>query len=458
MAHESPRSDPPHYHCVGVGIGPANLSLASLLYVRPDVTNLFIDRKKSFSWHDGQQIPGSSLQVSLFKDLVTLADPKNPFSFLAYLHDQGRLYHFINAQFDDLPRLEFRNYLEWASRCNENIVFGETVEEVTFDRVFTVRTDRRTVTAHNMVVGVGSQPWVPPQAADKLGPTHFHVSEYLNATQDLGGKRVVVVGGGQSGAEAFLDLISRPARKLPRRVSWISRRANYFPIDDTPFTNDYYMPSHADYFFGLDRKTRQEFNERHVLTSDGISESTLRAIYQRAYLHRFVDGNVDLVGLYPNREVVDVATGLYGGWQISTRHNDDRGAVEQFEADVVIWATGFRPTRMDFLAPIAHRLERDGEELRIDEDYAVHWDGPEDRRVFVQNAARGQRGLADPNLSLNAWRSQRIADRLGKVSSNEQFPSFIEWSTKPAGSQPQPQPQPQSQPQPQPQPQPRKGA
>ncbi|WP_436775356.1 lysine N(6)-hydroxylase/L-ornithine N(5)-oxygenase family protein [Yinghuangia sp. YIM S09857] len=435
MAHEPDRSGPTHYTCLGVGVGPANLSLASLLYGRPDVSNLFLDRKQSFTWHDGQQMPGNALQVSLFKDLVTLADPRNPFTFLAYLHQNGRLYHFLNAQFDAVPRAEFRNYLAWASRCNENVVFGEGVREVTFDDVFRIRTDRRTVTADNVVVGVGSEPHVPGRLGEKLGPKQFHVSDYLQTSGTLGGKRVVVIGGGQSGAEAFLDMISRHGSALPRRVSWISRRGNYFPIDDTPFTNDYYMPSHAEYFFGLEREAREAFNRQHVLTSDGISLSTLREIYQRTYLHRFVDGNVDLVGLYPNREVFDVSPGLYGDWQVSARHNDNPEATEVFEAEVVIWATGFRPTRMDFLEPIAHRLERDGDELRIDEDYAVYWDGPDDRRVFVQNAARGQRGLADPNLSLNAWRSRRIADRLSRESSTEQLPSFIEWSTKP-GPQP----------------------
>ncbi|MEW1547316.1 lysine N(6)-hydroxylase/L-ornithine N(5)-oxygenase family protein [Streptomyces tsukubensis] len=431
MAHEPIRSGPAHYRCLGVGAGPANLSLASLLHGRPEVNHLFVDRKERFTWHDGQQLPGNTLQVSLFKDLVTLADPGNPYSFLSYLHEHGRLYHFLNAQFDAVPRSEFRNYLEWASRVNGNVVFGESVREVSFDGVFTVVTDRRTVTADNVVVGVGSRAWVPPRARGTLGPTHFHVSDYATAGRDLAGRRIVVIGGGQSGAEVFLDLVSRPAGELPRRVSWISRRDNYFPIDDTPFTNDYYMPSYADYFYGLDRETRHAFNERHVLTSDGISESTLRDVYQRVYLHRFVEGNVDLVGLHPGREVLDVAPGVYGGWQVSARHNDHPDSTELFEADVVIWATGFRPTPMDFLAPVADRLEHDGDELRIDEDYAVYWDGPEDRRIFVQNAARGQRGLADPNLSLNAWRSRRIADRLSKVAGNEQMPSFIEWASKP---------------------------
>ncbi|MFY1675657.1 MULTISPECIES: lysine N(6)-hydroxylase/L-ornithine N(5)-oxygenase family protein [unclassified Streptomyces] len=429
MVQEPTRSGAGHYRCLGVGVGPANLSLASLLHDRPDVTSLFLDRKESFSWHDGQQLPGNTLQVSLFKDLVTLADPRNPFSFLSYLHDEGRLYHFLNARFDAVPRAEFRNYLAWACRSNRNVVFGETVHEVSFDEVFTVRTDRRTVTADNVVVGVGSRPWVPDYA--DIGPTQFHVSDHRETGRDLGGRRVVVIGGGQSGAEVFLDLISRQGDALPRRVSWVSRRGNYFPIDDSPFTNDYYMPSYSDYFFGLAREARHGFNQRNLLSSDGISESTLRDIYQRVYLHRFVDRNVDLVGLYPNREVTEVAGGVYGGWQVASRHNDRPESTEVFEADAVIWATGFRPTRMDFLSPIAHRLEREGEELRIDEDYAVHWDGPEDRRVFVQNASRGQRGLADPNLSLNAWRSRRIADRLGRVASDEPLPSFVEWSSKP---------------------------
>src|SRR6266852_2394846 len=47
-----------HYSCVGIGVGPANLSLASLMQSHPEITNLFLDKKESFGWHDGQQIPG----------------------------------------------------------------------------------------------------------------------------------------------------------------------------------------------------------------------------------------------------------------------------------------------------------------------------------------------------------------------------------------------------------------
>jgi lysine/ornithine N-monooxygenase len=46
--------------CVGIGIDPANLSLASILHGQPDVSNLFVERSPEFSWHDGQQTVGAT--------------------------------------------------------------------------------------------------------------------------------------------------------------------------------------------------------------------------------------------------------------------------------------------------------------------------------------------------------------------------------------------------------------
>lgn len=50
--------------------------------------------------------------------------------------------------------------------------------------------------------------------------------------------------------------------------------------------------------------------------------------------------------------------------------------------------------------------------LRLDEDFAAVWDGPPDRRIFVQNAARCSHGIYEPQLSLMAWRSARIVNTL----------------------------------------------
>lgn len=425
----SPTKRPRHLRLAGVGAGPANLSLAALLYGDPELPNLFFDRKPRFAWHDGQLITGATLQVSIFKDLVTLSDPTNRFSFLSYLHEQGRLYHFLNAQFTHVPRAEFRNYLAWAAESNENIIFSETVERVEFDGIFRVATDRREVTADNIAVGVGVVPWVPEFAKPHLGATQFHVSEYLPRSKRLRGKRVAVVGGGQSGAEAFLDLITRPKPERPGWAVWVSRRRSYFPLDDSTFTNDFYMPDYSDYFSRLPADKRAEINSAHLLTSDGIGESTLRAIYQELYRLEFIEGEARRFGLMPNRTVTAVDS-VGGGWELSLRHNDEPDRTQCVPVNVVVWATGFRPAAKGFLEPLLDRIETENGEFRLDEDFATVWDGPPDRTIFMQNAALGQRGLPDINLSLNAWRAGRITDRLRGRRGAEPVMSFIEWSAK----------------------------
>jgi lysine N6-hydroxylase len=323
-----------------------------------EITNLFLDKKESFGWHDGLQMPDVSIQVSMLKDLVSLSEPTKVLS------------------------------VEYAG-------------------VFRVATAAMTVTADNIVVGVGTQPMVPPQAQGFLGARQFHVSEFMGKAGGLGGLRVGVVGGEQSGAEAFLDLVSRPGGELPRRVAWISRRPNYFLLDDSPFTNDFYMPGYSDYFASLEAATRHAFNAQHLLTGDGISESTLRLICQRIYTHRFINSYPDLVALYPNRAVRDVTRAAAGAWNLALAHNDHGGAGENVELDVVIWATGFRPAPMGFLAPIESRLEREGDEYKIDDNFALLWDGPAEQNIFVQNAPRGQRG---PPAIEAAHRKDRDAD------------------------------------------------
>lgn len=417
-----------HYTLFGIGAGPANLSLASLLHPKTAISNLFVEQKKSFTWHDDQLIDGATLQVSLFKDLVTLSDPTNPFSFLAYLHEKGRIYHFLNAQFDEVPRREFRNYMAWAAKKNPNVTFAERVLEVEFDTVFRIRTDRREITADNISIGVGTQPWVPEFARCMPAQDHFHISQYMLRNDSLAGKRVAIVGGGQSGAEVFLDLISKPHASKPAQVNWISRRRNYFPIDNSTFTNDFYMPCYSNYFSALPSAVREQTTSAHLLTSDGISESTLKAIYQKLYYCRFVDEDTRHFGLFPNRCVTGVVPNPGRGWKLETEHNDLTHIRESINADVVIWATGFKPAPKQFLDGIAHRFKRENAEYLVDEDFAVQWDGPADRAVFVQNGVRGQRGLPDVNLSLNAWRAQRIVGRLTGQYAAPQGCSFIDWT------------------------------
>ena len=400
------------YDCVGIGCGPSNLSVAALLDDHPDVRHIFFDMKPSFSWHDGMMLQGASLQVSLFKDLVTLANPANRYSFISYLHQHRRLYQFLNARFAQISRLEFADYLKWAAHGNENICFGECVQRVEFDGChFVVETSRRRVRSENVVVGAGIVPHVPDFAHAYLdSDANFHVHEFAARPRRLGGRRVVVVGGGQSGGEVVLDLLRRAGDDAPREVAWISRRENFSPLDDSPFANDLFTPAHSDYFYAQGAAFREGFLKRNLLASDGISEHTLRDIYQRIYTMRHVERSPVRVRLMPFRRVHEVWR-AGEAWALQSEHLGSRES-EVLEADAVIWATGFRSASLPFLQPLGARLKRDGGEICIDRDYAAMWDGPPDRLLFVLNAARRQRGLADPNLSLTAWRSRLVIDRM----------------------------------------------
>jgi len=417
----------------GIGVGPANLSLASLL-APTGLSNMFFERSPIFNWHGGMDVAQANLQVSFLKDLVTLSDPTNYYSFLSYLHESGRIYHFLNARFEAVTRKEFSLYFAWACARNKNIHMGEEVQGISFDGVFRITTSNRTIMAHNIALGLGRSPSVPDVANGKIGPSLFHSAEFMTRAPSLVGKRVTVVGGGQSGAEVFQELLSRPDGQAPDHVNWITRRRCFWPIDDSAFTNDLYMPCFQEYFGTLGEDERQQFLNENILTSDGISGETLKRIYQLLYIKRFVDGRQDFAALLPNREVIGIA-GDAGRWLLQVRHKDhDDG--EFLQSDIVIWATGYKNQAYEILDNLAGRLRWTGGEVQVDTNYAAAWDGPKDRAIFIQNGARLQKGLADPNLSLLAWRSERIVERLtGTRSKRTQIDSMMAWAPMPVAEQ-----------------------
>jgi len=107
----------------GIGVGPFNLSLAALLAPVSSIAARFYERRPTFSWHPGMMLPGSRMQTSFLKDLVTPVDPSSRYSFLSYIVQKGRFYRFVNAEFSRVRRVEFADYLRWvASLCPRSAV------------------------------------------------------------------------------------------------------------------------------------------------------------------------------------------------------------------------------------------------------------------------------------------------------------------------------------------------
>jgi len=122
-------ADPP-YDLIGVGIGPFNLTLAALLAPVGEVDAVFLEQAPAFRWHPGLLLEGSTTQVPFLADLVTLADPTSPYSFLAYLKAHDRLYRFYIREQFHIPRREYDHYCRWVAGRLAACRFGCRVERV----------------------------------------------------------------------------------------------------------------------------------------------------------------------------------------------------------------------------------------------------------------------------------------------------------------------------------------
>jgi lysine N6-hydroxylase len=397
-----------HLDLVGAGIGPSNLSLAALIHPVSGVRTRFFERKPDFRWHRGMLFPGASIQVSHLKDLVTPVAPTSPFSFLAFLVAKQRLYRFINASFARVQRWEFEEYCRWVVSQLPSLRFGDAVREIRFERDrFDIRTDHERIAASHIALGTGVSPVVPDCTRPHLCASLFHVASLLDSEPDLRGKRVVIVGGGQSAAEVLAYILGKQA--YPCEVSWLSRRSNFLPLDESPFTNELFSPSASRHFFQLPGDVQRRMLQEQKLASDGISEQLLVQLYQRLYELEYKEGHCQLVRLLVRHELVSI-TPEGTGWTLGVRKAP--GEICQLGADIVILCTGFSQQFPDFLEPIAHRIERTPVSLAVDEDYGVRWEGPRQNRIFIQNGARHTHGIADPNLSLVASRSATIINSL----------------------------------------------
>lgn len=432
------------YDFIGIGIGPFNLSVAALAEGLEGFSSLFLERKPHFAWHPGMMVPDCAMQTSFLKDLVSAVEPTNRYSFVNYLVQRKKFYRFLTTEQRTVSREEFSDYLAWVAARLSNLAFNQPVTRVSFDdatQLFTVETAKERFQARHVCLGIGKQANLPDCVTEQSDRC-FHASEMMLRKPDLAGKRVTVVGGGQSGADLFLNIF-RGEWGQPAALNWVSRRNNYNALDEAAFANEYFTPEYLESFSTLGASARQQMLSEQKMTSDGITTESLLAIY-RAMYHRFeVLREQPWAHLMPSRSVTRIQQQA-DAQQLTLRHRLDHGE-EQLATDVVIFATGYQPTRPAFLAPIAHRLQLDRDEnFHINTDFTLNWDGSATNSLFAVNAGMQSLGIAEPQLSLMAWRAARI---LNRAHPDEPFelattPGVIQWRTQQPETHVQDHPQP----------------
>ncbi len=417
---------------IGIGLGPFNLSVAALAEGLDGFSSLFLESKPHFSWHPGMMLPDCHIQTCFLKDLVSAVEPTNRHSFINYLVQRKKFYRFLTTEQRTVTREEFADYLCWAAERLGNIAFSQRVQQVSFDDragLFDVVTQRGHYRARHVCLGIGKQINLPDCVSEQSDRC-FHASEMMQRKPALAGKQVTIVGGGQSGADLFLNIF-RGAWGQPAALNWVSRRNNYNALDEAAFANEYFTPEYLESFSTLDEKARHRMLAEQKMTSDGITAESLLAIY-RAMYHRFeVLRERPWARLMPSRSVTRV-TSEGENLSLAIQHHLDHGE-EQLKTDVVIFATGYRAAAPAFLQPLAHRLQLNREDqFQINTDFTLNWGGPRGNHLFAVNAGMHSLGIAEPQLSLMAWRSARI---LNRAHPEEPFeltttPGVIHWRSK----------------------------
>ncbi|WP_149552640.1 lysine N(6)-hydroxylase/L-ornithine N(5)-oxygenase family protein [Streptomyces marokkonensis] len=422
--------DAPH-DLVGIGIGPFNLSLAALAQPLPALRTAFYDRRPGFTWHPGLLLDDATVQVPFLADLVTLADPTSPWTFLNHLRSRERLYPFYFAEHFHIRRTEYDAYCRWVAAHLPALRFGHHVDTVRWNperALFEADVTRLgpdgpagsadRVHARNIVLGIGTEPWTPEAfrpLAGTPGLPVVHADDYLTHRDTLlAAGHITVVGTGQSGAEIYLDLLRRrPAGR--ERLHWIGRTEAFAPMEYSKLGLEHFTPDHTRYFHALPEPVRDRLVPAQWQLHKGIDAATLAAIHDELYRRSLHGGWPDTV-LTPAVHVRAARrTGPTGGPRIELHLEHTRQRTRAtLTTDAVVLATGHRARPLDrLLAPLEPHLRRDrAGRPRVDAHFRLGLDRSVTGSVYVQNAELHTHGVGTPDLGLAAWRSATILNHL----------------------------------------------
>ncbi|GAA5061123.1 L-ornithine N5-oxygenase [Thermocatellispora tengchongensis] len=413
------------YDVVGIGFGPSNLALAVALEEQygSSVNAVFFDKQPAFGWHRGMLIEGAEMQVHFLKDLVTLRNPTSPYSFLSYLQAKGRLVDFINHKTMFPSRLEFHDYLEWVAGAFAGLVrYGSEVVAVrpsagdpsgVLEVVVQRDGELHTCQARNIVIATGLDPVLPEGV--RPGERIWHTEELLHRLDGLGGRepgRFVVVGAGQSAAEAVEYL----HRTYPRaEVCAVFTRYGYSPADDSSFANRIFDPQAVDHFYAAPEDVKRMLLDYSRNTNYSVVDLDLiDELYRRSYAEK-VAGHERL--RIHNASRVEEVRERPGGVRAKVRFLPT-GEVTDIDADVIVYATGYRERNpLDLIGEAGGhcRTRPDGWPL-VERDYRIATDPEVTWGVYLQGATEPTHGIASSLLSITAVRTGEIVQSIARRS------------------------------------------
>ncbi|WP_299218205.1 lysine N(6)-hydroxylase/L-ornithine N(5)-oxygenase family protein [uncultured Aquimarina sp.] len=401
---------------IGIGVGPMNLGLACLSDPIAELDGLFLDKKEKFDWHPGMMLQNTTLQIPFMADLVTLADPTNPFSFLNYIKEQGRIYSFYIRENFLLLRNEYNQYCQWAIDKLTNVHFETEVVEIAYDekgRYYTVfskcvKTNKRNIyKARRLVLGTGTSPYIP-SCCNSLKKEAVHSSSYLPNKKKLQSKKsITVLGSGQSAAEIFYDLLQEIDDK-GYELNWITRSPRFFPLEYAKLTLEMTSPEYVDYFYNLPKHKRNHLINSQKHLYKGINQDLIADIFDLIYTKRLL-GDVK-INLRANSELQNAIYDDTLERFYLEIHQYEQDKYYRHKTEGLVLATGYQYQKPTFIDSINDRIRWDQKgRYDVHRNYAIDHSGNE---IFVQNAELHTHGFVTPDLGMAAYRNSYIIKEL----------------------------------------------
>ncbi|MGM9478487.1 lysine N(6)-hydroxylase/L-ornithine N(5)-oxygenase family protein [Pedobacter sp. GSP4] len=405
---------PKTYDIVGIGIGPFNLGLAALCAPIESLSTLFLDKASEFNWHPGMMLSDATLQVPFMADLVTMADPTSPYSFLNYLKQTDRLYKFYIREDFFVLRKEYNAYCKWAIAHLPNCRFGQKVTAINhIDGLYQVeKVDQatgacETIFTRKIVLGTGTAPKVPDFITPAIHKNAVHSSAYLKFKPTLlAQKTVTVIGSGQSAAEIFYDLLPETENGL--KLKWFTRPDRFFPMEYSKLTLELTSPEYVDHFYNLSDAKRKQLLAKQNSLFKGINFDLINQIFDKLY-ELSVDGEKINAELMPNCQLNNLKVNKDGSYQLDFYHTESEKDFT-VDTDFVVLSTGYKYSEPSFLSGIDMRIARNADGLfQVQRNYAIDVSGNE---IFVQNAELHTHGFVTPDLGMGAYRNASIINAI----------------------------------------------
>lgn len=425
------------YDCIGIGIGPYNLSLAALMEEKTDLQVKFFDQTPEFQWHPGMLINLTDLQVPFIADLVTFANPQSRYSYLNYLHTHNRLYKFFFFQKFEMPRQEYNDYARWVvsqlSCCQfHSEVIGVTDEGDCYKVVIDNRlTDEREIYyAKHVVMGTGSKPLILDGMDGLPDVDVHHTSKYLfhkNTTMEW--SSITIVGSGQSAAEVFFDLLKEQENRS-YQLTWLTRSEGILQLESSKLGQEFFAPDYVDYFHGLTYEKRVEALATLDQLRNGIDPDTLNNIYNILYNHSVSDSSPDIT-IQPLTEVSKIRK-EEDQYVLNCRQWQEERDFS-YQTDKVILATGYKPNIPEwFFEEFEDKIVwEDEKKYKVSRNYKLEFKENKDRghHFYTVTSLEHSHGAGATNLGLAVDRNiQIINDIVGKevyeVQRNTIFSQF----------------------------------